>query len=497
MTHRLAPRRRFFQMTGIAAFAAFIAALTILAAEAPGQQRPAGPNHARVVTATYLNGHETEADAEVGGVAVGPRGEIVFGGTLPEQGAAGWEGARRVRQTELLEGGDGAIVRLDRTGTRPISITRVGGAVRDLVVGDDGRIVAAVRGHGMIVLDREAGDIVYRDEVENTRRVAVSRSGRVVTLADNRQVRIYDPEGNLLGMRQFRDNYVEDVAIDDRSGNVFVAGFNNRRLTMRNGRRGPVQVGFIRAFKIDDVEGDTVWSAYDWPGNPLGAAPGGGRGEGYHLLEADTRIYRLAMGRDGGLYFAGEAAGGNAIFERLPQKLEEGAGDRYVRFDAYSHPYNTAANHITAYGRLHPATGELDRVQSLLSRQANNRGNTLRPRGIAADERGRVYLTGVATRYIANRDEMTVNGIRVGPAPGGDAFLLITSPDWRSRQTWAAFTAPGGEGGGRGMAIDVRRGLSAMAADTRNTMLTTPNALQRRPGPNQNAFLVVSPPPGQ
>ena len=497
MTHRLAPRRRFFQMTGIAAFAAFIAALTILAAEAPGQQRPAGPNHARVVTATYLNGHETEADAEVGGVAVGPRGEIVFGGTLPEQGAAGWEGARRVRQTELLEGGDGAIVRLDRTGTRPISITRVGGAVRDLVVGDDGRIVAAVRGHGMIVLDREAGDIVYRDEVENTRRVAVSRSGRVVTLADNRQVRIYDPEGNLLGMRQFRDNYVEDVAIDDRSGNVFVAGFNNRRLTMRNGRRGPVQVGFIRAFALDDLEGDAAWTAYDWPGNPLGAAPGGGRGEGYHLLEADTRIYRLAMGRDGALYFAGEAAGGNAIFERDPQDLDQRVGDKWVRFDAYNTPFNTAANHIAAYGRLHPGTGALDRVQSLLPRLQNNRGNTLRPRGIAADEQGRVYLTGVSTRYMAHRDGMSINGVPVGPPSGGDVFLLITSPDWKSRHTWVAFTAPEGDGSGRGLGIDVRRGLSAFAAETEGQMLTTPRALQRRASGSKDAYLVISPPPGR
>ena len=170
----------------VVVLAVVVLAVALVAATAAAQQqsRSDGPQHARVVGATYINAAGIEADAGVGGVAVGPRGEIVFGGTVPGPDP---EGARR---TDLLGGGDGAIVRLERTGRRALSITRFDGRVRDLVVGDDGRIVAAVAGQGVLVLDREAERIIWRDEVSDARRVAVSASGRVVMLGDNREVRV-------------------------------------------------------------------------------------------------------------------------------------------------------------------------------------------------------------------------------------------------------------------------------------------------------------------
>jgi hypothetical protein len=142
-----------------------------------------------------------------------------------------------------------------------------------------------------------------------------------------------------------------------------------------------VQVAFVDAY---DGSGTQVWKAYGWSGKEVDD-----RG-----LMADTRGYRLAMGPDGKLYVAGESAGGNTIWSRRPQDLDAEAD--LVKGDKYQHAFNTRANHITYVGRLDPETGASEGGTLLLARLSNNRGNTIRPRALAADAEGRIYVGGAS-----------------------------------------------------------------------------------------------------
>ncbi|MGC9453709.1 MAG: hypothetical protein ACP5HU_02490 [Phycisphaerae bacterium] len=463
-----------------------LAVTLVCSSSAYAQERPQQPNRLTVSTATYLGDWEGNSP---GGVAVTPEGEVVVVGRIPKGHEPG-----DVGPIELEGGGEGAVVRFNGAGTEVLSVTRVGSNVRDVDVDDAGRIAVAVEGAGVVVLDAEARQVLWEDADAPAVRVAAGSQGRVAALGSDKRIRIYAGNGEVLGTRRFGDNYVTDIALDDERGIVFVTGFNNKRLRMRNGRRGPVQVAFIRAFDMDDLSGSPRWINYDWPGDPLGAAPPDADKSDYHLLEADTRGYRLAMGRDGMLYFAGEAAGGNAIYSKDPRDLDRDlvVGEELIRIDGHTHPYNTGANHVTIFARFEPDTGKLDRLQWALSRLENTRGNTIRPRGIAADADGRAYVVGVATAHIANRGDIWINDTLVHPENASGAFLLVTSPDWHSRDTWVVF------GKGTCVGVDVREGHYALVAETRGSMVTTDNALYGHTDdtPESNAYLVVDTPAG-
>jgi len=130
-------------------------------------------------------------------------------------------------------------------------------------------------------------------------------------------------------------------------------------------------------------DGKPAWQAYGWAGQQVADL---------HLM-ADTRAYRLcAVG--GKLYVAGESAGGNTIWTR--GSLDLAAKDHFVTGDAFQHAYNTSANHITALARLDAKTGRSEAATLLLARLSSGKGNTIRPRAVAADAEGNVYVGGAS-----------------------------------------------------------------------------------------------------
>ena len=132
---------------------------------------------------------------------------------------------------------------------------------------------------------------------------------------------------------------------------------------------------------------------------------------------------RLTLGRDGKLYFAAESAGGNSLFGRQPRDPAQLLrAEQLVQTDVFTNPtFNTPRNHITWFGRYNPADGSLEQGQFVLARldDARLRGNSIRPRAIAADEEGRVYLVGATNASIEDRDVRTISGTAVGPYGGG------------------------------------------------------------------------------
>jgi hypothetical protein len=225
-------------------------------------------------------------------------------------------------------------------------------------------------------------------------------------------------------------------------------------------------VAFVEAY---DYAGRRVWRNYGWS-----AAQAGG-------LRADTRGYRVAMGADGKLYFAGESAGGNSIFHRHPRSLASAAA--VVKYDSYNDPYNTGSNHIVFYSRLDPRTGAHLLGQWSLTRLSaakGYRGNTITVRALAADAAGNVYVAGEAACCLENRKGTTMRiAGKTLPPYGGDIYVLVAAANFRSRTTWVAF---GGNGEING--VVARLGVAAVAGAATAPGAVVHQAVQATPAAN-------------
>jgi hypothetical protein len=285
-------------------------------------------------------------------------------------------------------------------------------------------------------------------------RVALGNDGTAVALF-GKVLRIFDAQGNELATRTFGDSEVNDVAID--ASGVYVTGFAQRD----GGPCSQLQVAWVRSYTRAGVE---RWKAWDWT-HAEAAATGSSC--------ADSRGLRIAIGRDSGLYFAGESAGGNTIYRYQSRSLAESAPN--VATDAYNSAYNTASNHITYIAKLDPADGRVQTGQLLLARLSSTKGNTIRPRAITADEQGRLYVAGVSACCTQNRNALVFNGATLADYAGGDPFVLVLSPDLRTRHLW--FSAANG-GKGEALGVAVSRGMAALGSRVDAAPMTVDRAVQ-------------------
>ncbi len=417
-----------------------------------------------VYSASYLG---SQGNDLVGGVDIAPDRTVVMGGRIEDED-------HNLGQVPLwLDGGRyGVVVRKGRAGDVR-SVTRIGDVVYDLAVHPESGAIAVATDRGVRLLNSDASQVKWGFEplVNPTGgRVAIGSDGTVGYLR-GQTLHILDEEGAELAVRTFGDRYVEDVAVSGEEGLVYITGFKNQGLPSGN----PVQVAYVRAY---DREMEMAWTNWDYHGHQL---------EGN---EADTRGYRVSVGDDGMLYFAGESAGGNAIFRYDPQTevIDDrvgGTDGRLVGYDPFTQAYQTAANHIGYFARLHPADGSIEGGQWIVPRLRNGDGNTFRPRAISADAEGNIYVGGVSAAHIQNRSANHIAGQRVGTYQGDLATLVVT-PDMRTRLSWTPWNAEGGRSGSEFSDMVVRDGLVATAMTTAEGKMITHEAMQPEPHESQS-----------
>jgi hypothetical protein len=370
---------------------------------------------------------------------------------------------------------EGAIIRLSATGRVARSLTYIGKRVDDMEMNVAGRIAVA-GDFGVAVLNSTATQVLWYQPVDvdssSAKRVAIAYDGTVAVLS-GRKVTTFNAQGLQLGTWTISSNsgwYFNDVAIHSASKSVYATGFYNTYLPSKL----PVQVAYLMAY---DYTGGSKWKNWAYSGAALTGN------------EADTRGYRLAIGRDGFLYFQGEAAGGNNIFRWDPRDLTKDlqkAGVN-VQFDAYNTTYNTKSNHITYYTRLNPADGTPVKGQYALSRLSSGSGNTIRHGNITADELGNVYVVGQTASSIAQRDVQRINGQTVGTYAGGEGYVIVVSPDFKQRKLWTTWTAGTGavSQNYQFWGVVASRGVTAVAGSAlTNGPLLTHSAMQAQPAPN-------------
>ena len=323
------------------------------------------------------------------------------------------------------------------------------GTVSDLAFdGNDLLVIAA--DDKIIKLAAASGAVLSETPLKGVSRVAVSPDGHVGAIAD-KKVYLYDKSGAEVFSKQRDFTRVTDVEVLSCKGKqlVYVTSFQNNSFIDLNNQQNPVQIARLEAL---DFDGKEAWSLFSDPP------------EAIKQNVADTRLYRVTLGRDGYLYIAGESAGTATIFRWRGQPLTEGekygSADPFVtQIDAYSRLYNSGSAHLSYYARVDPIKGELVTSQLSFPRRPDTKSNTMYVGDIAGSADGRLYLGGGAGNGIPNRDKLTINGKRIGEYEGRDRAWMSVAPDFKARNFWTVLADKGGKGIVQG--VDAGYGYSA------------------------------------
>ncbi len=392
------------------------------------------------------------------GVVIKSDGKLVVAANL---GDAAPGGLSPVLLNGATASSGGAVLLVSPDGETVLSVTRLAGEVLDVSLDADENIHVAAGADGIVKLDPTATSVVWTAANGGyCRRLDVTPGGTVVGLSSTGSNTgfwyLHDASGSELGSFPGL-HFTQDVAIKGDGSKVYLIGFKNN-----NSGCNPVQVAYLRCL---DTTGGELWMNYDWPGTWLDNCDG----DGWDNLMADTRGYRVVFGRDGLIYGAFEAAGGNHIFSRVPTRSSDPnrnsdpsidginlktsisivGGDMWFEF------WNTQSQHKTFVGRYDPDTGGYIRGQQLCTRYYGGSspvGNTLRVAkgSLAVDESGTVYLGGESASglpfnpthsnssqtYTAGPGEYELNPFPMTAANNvysGGAYLIVLSSDFTKR----------------------------------------------------------------
>ncbi|MCC5848088.1 MAG: fibronectin type III domain-containing protein [Verrucomicrobia bacterium] len=398
-------------------------------------------NEGIVSTSTFLGG-SSEEDAVLGSVILSD-GTIVLAANLSD---AIPDGVPPMLLHGATKDASGAIVRLSSDGRRVLSVTRVSSRVTDLSADANDNLYVAAWEAGILKLNSTATAVIWNHtdpEGRNPWRVDTSDGGTVVALfhgaglsnphAHNPgtgRIHVLSPAGEIIGNFAGRHNTL-DVAVHEDSETVIFIGWRQANSWQPDGSQQvlPVQISYFRGV---DYVGNVKYTGYDWPTDT----------EHENFLNrsnnnmADTRGIRASIGRDGYLYLAFEAAGGNHIFRYSPFDIMEPVD--IVHGDWHHQFFNSNAEHKTFFARYEAETGEYLTGQEFCGRLSSGEGNGVRPLAIEADEEGRVFLSGRAAAGMP----LSWNPPGTGAYSGG-SWLMIMSPDFTTREFMTRM-APGG-----------------------------------------------------
>jgi len=434
-------------------------------------------NNLTVNTASYLGG---DGNDSAGGVEIAPDNSIVIGGHYPNLAA-----------TQRLELPDypaerGAVLRLNAQG-QLLSSTLIGQSVNDLDLNRNTGEIALVGNFGVASLTADASQVRWFHPLgDEAKRVAVADDGSVAALVRNR-VNLYTASGEPLApeftVAGAEAKQVIDIAIHSPSQSVFVVGY--RQATSK------LQVPYLRSY---DYAGNRKWQAYGFAANAVNEAK----------LGADTRGQRIAIGRDGLLYFAGKTDGGNNVFTRNPFNISETANN--INIDNYTNTSNISSGSFGYFARFQATDGTHLQGQYVLTRKQSDgyKGNSFGINAITADENSTVYLGGGAffalpcrtadivqdKRLCPSANPLQINGQTVGNYTSNEGAVIAISADFKQRQLVAVWNGAGQVSSSPVRGVAAAQGVRAMVATAKGSLLTV-NPLQNSLNGEQDMFFSI------
>jgi hypothetical protein len=322
-------------------------------------------------------------------------------------------------------------------------------AVSDVAFDGEGLLAVATE-NKILKLDITTGELLSEIALAGVSRVAMSPDGYVGAIA-GKTVHLYDAQGAEVFSKLRDYTEVTDVEVLSCNGNqlVYVTSFRNTSFVSIDNETNPVQIARLEAL---DFTGEVKWFLFS------------DSAETIKQNVADTRLYRVTLGRDGYLYTAGESAGTATIFRWRGQPMSE--DEQYgetkpflTQIDVHTQLHNSGAAHLPYYARIHPTHGELVTSQMSFPRREDTKANAMRLGDIAIAANGALYFGGSAGASIFNRDSLTLNGDAVGGYGGGDRTWMAIAPNFKARNFWTVLAGEGGNGMVQG--VDAGYGYSA------------------------------------
>lgn len=430
----------------------------------------------------------------------------------------------------LLGGGNGTIVRLNHTGSKVLSITRVGDNVHDLEVSDNGDIaICGTFGVGVLKSDGSQFKWVDNSILVGTvdghtpsffgyfapssfnmkyrramSRVAIGSDGTVATIQqkewygdpglyiyNSNGVRILDsilPHkdtvdfGDKIDYEYFINVYPNDICVDGANNSVIIGGWNGRKDDSPQMSDHPIHMPYLRCY---DYSGQLKWKNYDWRAKDI-----------FYTMNyyADSRFSDIVIGRDGFLYTAGYIHGGDHMFEIDPHDYSKWADNCCSGYDSYSMPHSMGAGIDHAFFcKYDPETGDILNGQAAIVRENPNgtgEPNQSQIKGLMADEDGKLYLAGYCMDYIKNRSLQTINGESVGSNAGVEPFIMIVDSSWNNREIWTVVSKNNLEGTFWGLGY--RNGIMAAAGEIfQGEAITTPGGTGQTRHDNYDGYLLT------
>ena len=431
----------------------------------PDPDKPSFVRNLHVEASSYIGGSGDNTPINTG---VGANYNLFVAGNFSNVEGNFHSNYFEVEKFGAVKSNRGKIIRMNTFGDTIMSIMTLGNEVFDYEIQNFGQYRMIVSGDwGITCLDSagaiELWSVPFTSVPGSGNRIMVDIDdlGNVAALKAtgdenfnmrNGRISTYTNTGNLIA--EFSTNapsgqyhnghsdYINDITIT--KGNPIVVGFNNDKLDGSGcGETSglPVQSAFVRAFS---PTGTLLWRTFDTDGKYL------------NLDQADTRGYRINVGKDGKVYFLGETAGANGVFRwngKTAMALNDGCKvpnnlSRLVQTDQFNQPINTKSAHISYFCTINPATGEIERGQYIIPRKSNGESNSYRVKDgyIHADKKGFVYIGGSSAYQFSGRDVQHLNGVLIDDYKGGDMNVLIVNPEYTRRTFWGAFTKNGGTG---------------------------------------------------
>jgi hypothetical protein len=327
--------------------------------------------------------------------------------------------------------GSTVILRFDGKGQKVKGATRVSDFVFDIAAAKVGKVyrVVVATEYGVLCLNARATRPLWLKTLQNQpSRVSIGSDGKVAALVGN-EVFLIDQNGELMGTKKVKKDWVTDVAIASGEGHpdlVYVSGFAKVQSDI-----GMVQCAFLYAF---DFKLKMQWKNWDW-----GAAV-------INKYFSDTRIMRMTVGANGDLYALGQTFGGKSVF-RWGAKDINTLGNLFES-DKYSMLFEDRDTPVLYVARMKADSGDIITAQTIATVKDDGKGDLnsfetswgFKSVGdIAVLSDGSVYIAAVASDAIHGRSSKTINGEPIGRYIGPEASLLVLSPDLRTREAWTVF----------------------------------------------------------
>lgn len=312
-------------------------------------------------------------------------------------------------------GGQGTLVRLDRTGESTARLV-IDARVDDLAVDPRTGNIAVVGAAGLQVFAPDFQLQWQQSLPRGTARVAIGEHGTIAALV-GAELRTFSGAGAALAQIHGADEVTRGLAVLDAEGLVVTAGWRTRDVCETH-----LDVASLSAFDLGD--GALKWRAY-------GDADAAEFCDDGVDSRASTRGVAVARGGDGHVYLLAEVEGRNNIFRALPGRPDRGANN--VGFDAYTDPETARPGQHAYFARFNGAGEHLLGQYFLLPAD----GSVVRPQAIAADRHGNVYLAGSASHTLGAADEVAIS-------EGLDsfaAFFQVVEPDFEARRVWQQIEA--------------------------------------------------------